>query len=91
MNPVVVSIYNKNLEVHYNCKYFYDKEGKKQHLDLQGKIKCPALNSSISSVVCSHLMDKPDWPRAIDNNICDKCECYIHLSINKYRKKPNEA
>lgn len=82
---LVQSIYNKQLEVQYNEQKIRLKDGKKVKLDLQGKIKCPILNTQISSVTCSKLMDKTDWPRGIDQNICKKCNCFIHLSIQKFK------
>lgn len=83
---VINSIYNKKTEVHYN-EWFIYPDNKPIKLELQGKIKCPLLNTGISSLVCSKLMDKNGWPRSIDDEICDKCSCYIHKSIRKFKKK----
>ena len=60
-------------------------------IELKGKIKCPLLNTNISSLVCSKLMDRTDWPRGIDKDVCKKCNCFIHLSISKFQDlKPKE-
>jgi len=84
---LVKSIYDKNLEVRYNCWYIKNRDHKWVKLDLQGKIKCPAINASISSLACSKIMEKDGWPRSIDENICKKCTCYVYLSIKKFKEK----
>ena len=86
MEKVVKSIYDKKLEIHYN-EWIIRKDGKKVKLELKGKIKCPVLNENVSSMTCSILMDKEDWPRNICPDICSKCNCFIHLSIAKFRNK----
>jgi len=85
--PIIKSIYDKRLEIHYNEWYIKNKEEKWVKLDLQGKIKCPVLNESISSLCCSKIMDKEEWPRNIDPNCCKKCSCFVHLSIRKFQDK----
>lgn len=85
--PIVTSIYNKNLEVHYNEWYIRNRSGEKVKLNLQGKIRCPLLNSSISSLACSRIMDNQGWPRSIDEEICKKLDCYIYMSIRKFQEK----
>ena len=87
MKPIIESIYNKNLEVRYNEWYIKNKDNKWIKLNLQGKIKCPLLNASISSLACARIMDKEGWPRAIDENACKKCSCYVYLSIKKFQEK----
>ena len=78
------SIYNKRTEIHYNeWTVKHDKVINK--VELKGKIKCPLLNTNISSLVCVKLMDKQDWPRNIDNQVCKKCGCFINLSISKFQ------
>lgn len=84
------SILDKNLEIHYNEAKTKNRNGRTVPLNLQGKIKCPILNQQISSIVCSMLMDKEDWPRGIDENICKKCKCYIYISIKKFQEKKND-
>ena len=84
------AIWDKNLEIRYNEKYIKDEYGRLIHLNMAGKIRCPLLNRNISTIVCSKIMDKPDWPRGIDKNICSKCNCYIHVSISKYAKRRYE-
>jgi len=86
MNKLIASIYNKKLEIHYN-EWYVRKDDKKIKLELKGKIKCPILNSNISSITCSSLMDRTDWPRGIDKDICSKCNCYINMSIAKFKNK----
>lgn len=88
--PIIRSIFDKNLEIKYNEWYIKTKDGKWVHLNLQGKINCPVLNSSISSLVCSKIMDKEGWPRFIDSNICKKCSCYVYLSIKKFQEKAKQ-
>lgn len=84
---LVNAIYNANQEIHYNEYTFKNKAGSTVKIDLTGKIKCPALNSNISPIVCSTVMDKESWPRGIDLNICKKCNCYINLSIKKFQSQ----
>lgn len=84
---IVTSIYDKNLEVRYNEWYIRNKDKKLVKLDLQGKIKCPLLNASISSLACSHIMEYKGWPRDIDNDICKKCDCFINVSITKFQER----
>lgn len=86
MNQVIDSMYSKRIEVHYN-EYYINVEKEKIKLELKGKIKCPLLNISISSLVCSKLMDRPTWPRNIDPEVCKKCGCRINLSIAKFSGK----
>ena len=87
MTPFIESIFNKRLEIHYNEKYIRTEKGTKAKIELKGKVKCPLLNIGISSIVCSNLMDKPDWPRFIDFTCCKRCNCFIALSINRYKKE----
>ena len=91
-NKVSKSIQDKHLEVHYNEKKIRTREGKIVAINLQGKIKCPVLNQAISSIVCSKLMDKEGWPRFVDQAICKKCNCFVHLSIRRFseQKKKKE-
>lgn len=84
---LIESMYNARTEIHYNSWYIRDKENKQIKLELQGKIKCPLLNTNISSLVCSKLMDKNGWPRSIDENACKKCNCFISLSIKKFQDR----
>lgn len=87
MNKELIdSIFNKKTEIHYNEWYvrFTDDLVK---IELKGKIKCPVLNCGISSLVCSKLMDREDWPRNIDPQVCKKCDCFINLSISKFKEK----
>jgi len=76
------SIQNKHTEIHYNEKYIHVKN-KDIHIQLQGKITCPVLNSKVSSLVCSKLMDQEGWPRNCNPEICDSANCKIHKSIKK--------
>lgn len=85
-SKLIESIYNKNLEVHYNQKMIVTKTGNIP-INLKGKIVCPVLNSKITPVVCSKLMDSEGWPRAICPSICENAECYIHRSIQSNIKK----
>ena len=87
MNEIMNSVYNRRTEIHYNQWYIRTNEGKQVKIELQGKIRCPLLNTNISSLVCSKLMDKQDWPREIDENICKKCNCFINLSISKFKRE----
>jgi hypothetical protein len=84
---LVDSIYNRHLEVYYNEWYVRDKDNNHIKIELQGKIKCPLLNCQISSLACSKIMDKEGWPRAIDPNICKKCNCYVSVSIKRFQEK----
>lgn len=84
---IITSIYDKQLEVHYNEWYIHNKDKKLVKLNLQGKIKCPLLNASISSLACSHIMEYKGWPREIDKDICKKCDCFISLSIRKFQER----
>jgi len=88
MSELINSIYDRKLEVHYNEKTVYNKNGEQVKLDLKGKIKCPLLNEHISFIVCSHLMDRQEWPRGIDPDICKKCNCYVSVSIQRYQRGP---
>lgn len=90
---LIESIYNKKLEIHYNEWYVRDRENKPVKIELQGKIKCPLVNTQISSLACSKIMDKAGWPRAIDETACKRCNCYISVSIKKFqeRKAKNES
>lgn len=85
-NPVIKAIFDKRSEIHYNEWYIHTSTGKIK-INLKGKIKCPLLNTSISSLVCSKIMDRKSWPREIDPNVCKKCDCYINLSINKFKEQ----
>lgn len=90
-SKVINAVYNKRTEIHYNSLYIQPEKGKQIKIELQGKVKCPLLNTSISSLVCSKLMDREDWPRGIDPEVCKNCNCYIYLSIQKFKdKKPKE-
>jgi hypothetical protein len=86
--PLIDSIYNKNTEVHYN-QWNIKSNNQQIKIELKGKIKCPVLNCGISSLVCSKLMDKEDWPRGIDKQVCQKCSCFINLSIQKFKEREN--
>lgn len=89
--PIVTSIYDKQLEVHYNEWYVRNKEKKLVKLNLQGKIMCPLLNIQISSICCSKIMDHKGWPRNIDENICKKCDCFVNLSIRKFQERKKQG
>lgn len=89
-NPVINSLYNKRSEIHYNEWYINTPKGKVK-IELKGKIKCALLNTSISSLACSKLMDKEGWPRYEDPDVCKKCDCYINLSIKKFKEKKNKG
>lgn len=91
VKELINSVYNKRLEVHYNSWYFRDKEGKQVKLELQGKIKCPLLNTHISSLTCSKIMDRPGWPRSIDETVCKRCECFISLSIKRFQERKEKS
>jgi len=84
------SIQNKHVEVHYNEKHIHIN-GKKIHIQLQGKISCPVLNTKISSLVCSKLMDNKEWPRNCDSCICDNANCKIYKSIKKNIEGRNDG
>jgi len=85
MSEVIDSIYNKRTEIHYNEWIIAPDSTYRNKIELKGKIKCPVLNTNISSLVCSKIMDKIDWPRAIDKEVCKKCNCFIYLSIAKFQ------
>jgi hypothetical protein len=85
MSVLIDSIYNKRNEVHYNEMPIYERSPIK--MNLQGKIKCPVLNYSISSVTCSKLMEREGWPRSINKDICKDCSCYVYVSIQKFNSK----
>lgn len=87
MSKLTESIYNKNLEVRYDEKIIRLKENKIAKISLKGKIKCPVLNTGISSITCSKLMDHPEWPRGINPDICSECSCFVNLSIKRFRDK----
>ena len=89
-NPVIDSIYDKRLEIHYNEWVIRDRDNKPVKIDLQGKIKCPLVNMQVSSLVCSKIMDKEGWPRAIDPDVCKKCNCYVYVSINRFKDKKDK-
>ena len=92
MSEVIDSIYNKRTEIHYNEWIVAPDSAYKNKIELKGKIKCPVLNTNISSLVCSKLMDKMDWPRGIDKEVCKKCNCFIYLSIAKFQdQKPKDV
>ena len=81
------SIYNKRLEIHYDEKFII-KDKQKIKIKLKGKIRCPVLNIGISPLVCSKLMDSKGYPRNLDKEICDKCNCRIKNHIlNKAKRK----
>ena len=90
-NPVIDSIYDKRLEIHYNEWFVRDRDNKPVKIDLQGKIKCPLVNMQISSLACSKIMDKEGWPRAIDPDVCKKCNCYVSVSINRFKEKKDKT
>jgi len=89
-NIVSKAIQDKNVEIHYNEKVM-KYNNKDVHIELQGKINCPVLNSKISSLVCSTLMDTNGWPRKCDSEICKNANCKIYESIRKNvsNKKPS--
>ena len=91
MNKELIdSIYSKRTEIWYN--EWKIGPGFQTKLELKGKIKCPVLNINISSLVCSKIMDKDTWPRNIDPDVCNKCSCFINLSIAKFKNmKPKET
>jgi len=87
---LIDSIYNKRIEIWYNEWVIRSREGQSK-IELKGKIKCPLLNTNISSLTCSRIMDKEGWPRKIDPEVCKKCNCFISASINKFRNiKPKD-
>lgn len=88
---LVDSIYNKRLEIHYNEWYVRDKENKPVKIDLQGKIKCPLMNTQISSLACSKIMEREGWPRAIDESICRRCNCYVSVSIKRFQERKEKT
>lgn len=84
------SIYDKHLEVHYDCKTINTRSGPVE-IKLQGKIFCPVLNQKITPIVCSKIMDYDGWPRSIDPNVCTKqASCYICKSISKNMSKKSK-
>lgn len=87
---VIQSIYNKRTEIHYNEWFIRPSKDKKVKIELQGKVKCPLLNTNISSLVCSKMMDREGWPRGIDPEACKNCNCFIYLSIRKFKDKKKE-
>lgn len=87
---LIDSIYNKHTEIHYNQKTSILKGGKKVKTELQGKVRCPILNKSVTSITCAKLMDEEGWPRHIDKDICTKASCFIYLSIQKYQEQKRE-
>jgi len=96
VNVVAKAIQDKHVEIHYNEKYI-NVNGEDIHIELQGKINCPVLNSRVSSLVCSKLMDTLGWPRKCDPEICKHANCKINESIRKNvanrqdRKTTNKA
>jgi len=81
------SIQDKHLEIHYDEKTINTRKGLVK-IRLKGKIFCPVLNSRITPLVCSKLMDADGWPRSIDPNICSKqAGCFIYKSIKKNMSK----
>lgn len=91
MDKIINSVYNKRTEIHYNEWYIKLEDNKHVKIELQGKIRCPLLNCNISSLVCSKLMDKEDWPRGIDKDICKSCDCFINLSIKKFKDQKSRS
>lgn len=86
-NPHITrAIYNKHREIQYNKKVITLKSGVDAKIELQGKIKCPVLNISVSSIVCSKFMDIKGWPRELDADICKKCNCFVNMSIQKFQR-----
>jgi predicted secreted Zn-dependent protease len=86
-DPVLKAIYDKRTEIHYNKMEIHSRSGDKIKLNLQGKIKCPMLNTNISSITCSKMMEKDGWPRNIDPEVCKKCHCFVSVSIKKFQEK----
>jgi hypothetical protein len=83
---LIDSIYNKRIEINYNEMYVGPEiKGSRVKIELKGKIKCPLLNTSVSSTVCVKFMDKEDWPRGIDQTFCSKVGCFINKSISRYQ------
>jgi hypothetical protein len=83
---LIDSIHNKRTEIHYDEMYIGPTiKGFRAKIELKGKIKCPLLNTSISPIVCTKLMDKETWPRNIDQYVCSKCGCFINKSISRYQ------
>lgn len=90
MSELIDSIYNKKLEIQYDEWTIKTEDKQTIKIELKGKIKCPVLNSCISSLTCSKLMSKPDWPRGIDNKVCEKNNCFINLSIERFKKSKDQ-
>lgn len=90
MKKVIDSLFNKRTEIHYNQWYIQTNDKNTIKIELQGKIKCPLLNMNISSLVCSKLMDKDDWPRGIEPEVCKKCNCFINISIQRFKNGKNK-
>jgi len=80
--PLVKSIQDKHVEVNYNEKRIH-VGNREVHIEMQGKISCPVLNTKVSSLTCSKLMEQKGWPREIDECICDNAHCKIYKSIQK--------
>jgi len=79
---LVQSIQDKHVEVHYNDKRI--RVGNRDiHIEMQGKITCTVLNSKVSSLTCSKLMEQDGWPREVDECVCDNARCKIYKSIQK--------
>lgn len=77
------SVQNKYIEIHYNEKTIYTSDGPIL-IRLQGKIRCPVLNSNITPMVCFKIMDSPGWPRHMSPDICEnQANCFICKSIKK--------
>jgi len=89
-NIVAKAIQDKHVEIHYNEKTIH-VNGEDLHIELQGKITCPVLNSKVSSLVCSKLMDTAGWPRKCDPEICDHANCKIYKSIKKNIATKNDV
>jgi len=86
---LVKVIQDKHMEVKYNEKFIVINN-KRIHIEMQGKINCPVLNTKISSLTCSKFMEQKGWPRHIDNHICDRANCKIYKSIQKNMANRNE-
>jgi len=84
MKKIIESIYNKQLEIHYN-NWETKRDSKTVKIELKGKIRCPVVNEQISSLCCSKIMDNEGWPRNINPEICKECNCFVYLSIKKFQ------
>lgn len=82
---LITSIFNANTEIHYNQYQFRNRKGEWVNINLKGKIKCPVLNTLISHQACSHIMEKETWPRGVDPNACNRCNCRISMSIKRFQ------